>query len=64
MADITGGAFFREEDLYKLPDAVKLKSETVRSTLEIDLWSTPVVLTLMLAFVTAEWIVRKLSQLK
>jgi hypothetical protein len=64
MADTSGGAFFREEDLYKLPDAVKLKTETVRSTIELDLWSTPLILGLMIAVATAEWVLRKLSQLK
>jgi hypothetical protein len=64
MAAASGGAFYREEDLCKLPDAVRLKSETVRSTIELELWSTPLILGLMIAVATAEWILRKLSQLK
>ncbi len=64
MADTTGGAFFREEDLYKLPESLRRKNEIVRSTLEIDLGSTPILLGLMLAVMTAEWVLRKVAQLK
>jgi hypothetical protein len=64
MAATTGGAFFREEDLHKLPDTISLKTERVRSPLEVELWSSPLFFLLMLGVVTLEWVLRKLSHLK
>ena len=37
LAATTGGAFFREEDLHKLPDTIRLKTERVQSPLEVEL---------------------------
>jgi hypothetical protein len=64
LAAVTGGAFFREEDLHKLPDTIALKTERVRSPLEVELWSSPLYFLLMLLVVTVEWVLRKLSHLK
>ena len=64
MASRSGGAFFREEDLYKLPDTISAKTERVRSPLEVELWSSPLYFLLLLGVVTAEWVLRKLSHLK
>jgi hypothetical protein len=64
IAATTGGAFFREEDLYKLPQTISLKTERVRSPMEVELWSSPFYFLLMLAVVTAEWVLRKMSYLK
>jgi hypothetical protein len=64
LAATTGGAFFREEDLHKLPDTIRLKTERVQSPLEVELWSSPLYFLLLLAVVTAEWVLRKFSYLK
>ena len=64
MAAGTGGAFFREEDLFKLPDTIAAKSERVKSPLEVELWSSPLYFILMLIVVSGEWVLRKMSQLK
>ncbi len=64
MAGISGGQFFREEDLHKLPDTISAKTDRVRSPLEVELWSSPLYFILMLLVVTAEWILRKMSHLK
>ena len=64
MAAASGGAFFREEDLYKLPEMIRQKAVRVRSSVEVEFWSSPLYFILMLAVVTSEWILRKLSQLK
>ena len=64
MASLTGGAFFREEDLYKLPETISQKSERIRSPLEVELWASPLYFLLMLLVVTIEWILRKMSHLK
>jgi hypothetical protein len=64
MAKTSGGAFFREEDLYKLPDSVSKKAEKVRSSVDVDLWASPLYFGLLMAIVMVEWLLRKLSQLK
>jgi hypothetical protein len=64
LASTSGGAFFREEDLHKLPDAIRLKTERVRSNLDVEIWSSPAYFLLLLGLVTAEWILRKTMQLK
>ena len=64
MAAVSGGAFFREEDLFKLPDTIMKKTDRVRSPLEVELWSSPLYFLLLIGVVTAEWILRKLSHLK
>ena len=64
ITTITGGAFFREEDLHKLPDTISQRTEKVRSPLEVELWSSPFYFLLLLAVVTAEWVLRKFSYLK
>jgi len=64
IATTTGGAFFREEDLFKLPDTIAAKTERVKSPLEVELWSSPLYFILMLLVLTGEWVLRKMSQLK
>jgi hypothetical protein len=64
IAATTGGAFFREEDLYKLSETISKKTERVRSPLEVELWSSPLYFLLLLGVVTAEWVLRKMSHLK
>jgi hypothetical protein len=64
MASASGGAFFREEDLHNLPAMVRQKTERVRLPLEVEVWSSPFYFLLMLGVVSAEWVLRKLSQLK
>ncbi|MCI0746001.1 MAG: hypothetical protein L0Y58_11395 [Verrucomicrobia subdivision 3 bacterium] len=64
LAAATGGAFFREEDLHKLPDTIRAKTERVQSPLEVELWSSPLYFLILLAVVTTEWVLRKMSYLK
>jgi len=64
IAATTSGAFFREEDLYKLPQTISARTERVRSPLEVELWSSPLYFLLLLGVVTTEWILRKMSNLK
>jgi hypothetical protein len=64
LADTSGGRFFREETLHELPDAIRLKKESVRSTIDVDIWSNPIYFLLILSVVTAEWILRKTAQMK
>ena len=64
LAANTGGAFFREETLWKLPETITARTEKVRSPLEVELWCSPLYFLLLLGVVTAEWVLRKRSQLK
>ncbi len=64
LAATTGGQFFREETLYKLPETIAAKTERVQSPMEVELWASPLYFLLLLGVVTAEWVLRKLSHLK
>ena len=63
-AAVSGGVFFREENLASLPDVISNQSERVRSPLEVELWSSPFYFLMLLAIVTGEWVLRKWSHLK
>jgi hypothetical protein len=64
LAQTTAGAFFREEDLHRLPDTIAARTERVKSPLEVELWSSPLYFLLMLVILSGEWVLRKMSQLK
>jgi hypothetical protein len=64
IAAATGGAFFREEDLHKLPGTIVSRTERVKSPLEVELWSSPLYFMMMLLVLSGEWVLRKMSQLK
>jgi uncharacterized membrane protein len=64
MAEISGGGFFREENLYQLPEALRAKSEHVASVVDAELWASPLYFMLLLAVATVEWALRKRVQLK
>jgi hypothetical protein len=64
LAATTGGAFFREEGLHKLPDTISAKTERVQSPMEVELWASPLYFLLLLSVLTGEWVLRKLSYLK
>jgi hypothetical protein len=64
MADASGGAYFREENLWQLPAAISAKSERVTSTLDGELWSSPLSFVVILLLGTVEWALRKRWQLK
>jgi len=64
MAELSSGAFFREENLVNLPDAVRLKNETVQTTVDAELWASPFAFVLLTALPTLEWALRKRWQLK
>ncbi|MGB0582321.1 MAG: hypothetical protein ACPGVU_21725, partial [Limisphaerales bacterium] len=64
MAEISGGEFFREENIHQLPDRIAQRTEKVRSPMEVELWSSPLYFLLILLIVTVEWVVRKLVYLK
>ena len=64
MAETSGGAFFREEDLERLPTLLAKTDERVRSEQDAELWATPIYFALMLIIAAAEWLLRKKWGLK
>ncbi len=64
LAVSTGGGFFREEQLYQLPDLVSSQSQRVLSRQSVELWTSPFYFLVVLLLLTAEWILRKRWHLK
>ena len=64
LAASTGGHYFREENLLHLPDTISARSERVQSPLEVELWASPLYFLLVIAVITVEWVLRKMSHLK
>ena len=63
MAEASGGHVFREESVTELPDLLEEHNETVKTPVEIDIWSSPLFFILLIGLMTAEWTLRKLSGL-
>ena len=64
LAKASGGEFFREEDLYRLPEALTRKSQRVQSLAEVELWASPPYFVLLVLLASLEWILRKRAFLK
>jgi hypothetical protein len=64
MATLSGGRFFREEDLSGLADTLKAKPETLHTARDVELWSSPFYFLLMCMVATTEWFLRKKWNLK
>jgi hypothetical protein len=61
-ARLSGGRFYREEDLHRLPAEVPSRSVAFVQRQEVLLLN-PLALLLFVGLVTAEWVVRKFSNL-
>jgi hypothetical protein len=64
MAQVSGGRFFREENLSGLVRDLNRKPETLRTVRDLDVWASPLYFALMCAVAGAEWILRKRWGLK
>lgn len=64
IAGTSRGQFFREEDLYTLPDSIQSRAEKIKSSVDVEIWSSPVFFILMLLLAGAEWVLRKTAYLK
>jgi hypothetical protein len=62
LCDATGGTFFREEDLHKLPQTVKPQSAPYSRREEVLLWNRWA-LFLLIGLLTVEWFLRKFNGL-
>ncbi len=64
LAALTKGEFFREETLHRLPDVARSTAQRVQSRMAIEVWMSPFYYLLALVLFGAEWLLRKLWQLK
>jgi hypothetical protein len=62
LAETSGGRFYREEDLAKLASAIETRQVRFTRRQEILLWN-PLAFLVFLGLITAEWVVRKFSNL-
>lgn len=62
LASASGGAFYREEDLQRLPDAIEAKSLAFTQRQEVLLWN-PLALVAFVLLISIEWVLRKFSNL-
>ena len=64
MARVSGGAFFREEDLATLTQKLSQKDERITRTVDADIWSSPFYFALVALVAIIEWVFRKRYELK
>ena len=64
IAAISGGRYFREEDLADLAKELNRKPETLHEARDVELWSSPLYFLLMCMVVVTEWVLRKKWNLK
>ncbi len=64
MAEASGGEFFREETLWQLPEAITAKAERIASSVDAEIWSSPLVFFLLALVASIEWALRKRWELK
>jgi uncharacterized membrane protein len=62
MALLSGGHFYREEDLHRLPENIELRKAAFTRRQEVLLWG-PLTLALFVGLITMEWVVRKFANL-
>jgi hypothetical protein len=61
-ARISGGRFYREEDLHRLPEEIEPRQTVFVQRQEVLLWN-PLVFLMFVGLVTTEWVVRRFSHL-
>ena len=64
MAKLSGGVFFREEDLAGLPKSISQRDEKISRVVDAAIWSSPFYLLLVVLVAVTEWVLRKRSELK
>lgn len=64
LADATGGAVFREEDLASLPDAIAKNRPVATVIQRLEPAFTAWLLALLVLLASAEWAIRRLARLK
>ncbi|MDD5351366.1 MAG: hypothetical protein PHQ12_14235, partial [Chthoniobacteraceae bacterium] len=64
MGRVSGGEFFREENLATLPGKLAQKDERISRVIDADIWSSPFYFLLVALLAIAEWVLRKYYELK
>lgn len=64
LAAATGGAYLREDEVARLPDLARARAPRVRSTLDVDLWASPLWFLLIVLVAGIEWALRRWWLLK
>jgi hypothetical protein len=64
IATTSGGRFFHEEDLPSLAGEINRNPETIRSTRDLDIWSSPLYFIALCCVASTEWALRKRWNLK
>jgi len=64
VAATSGGLFVREEGLFALPEKLAARTEREKKIQPAEIWCSPMYFLLLMAAVTAEWVIRKMCQLK
>ena len=64
LSNITNGYYFREENLFELPEIASIEPSKIKLRREADLWSSPLYLIVLLIPITLEWFMRKFAELK
>jgi hypothetical protein len=64
MANASGGRFFREEDLNKLPDLISSKAAAAPTFKKIPLAFAPFLLAMIILVACTEWLWRRKLELK
>jgi hypothetical protein len=64
MAAISGGRYFREEDLAGLSNELNRKPETLHTSRDLEIWSSPFYFLALCIVAATEWILRKRWNLK
>jgi hypothetical protein len=64
MAEASGGGYFREENLWQLPETIASKAERITTAVDGELWTSPLYFVLLLTIGSLEWFLRKRWHLK
>jgi hypothetical protein len=64
IAAISGGRYFREENLADLPKLINSRPETLHTSCDLEIWSSPLYFLVICAVAAVEWILRKRWDLK
>ncbi|HEX4084081.1 MAG TPA: hypothetical protein VHY22_04160 [Chthoniobacteraceae bacterium] len=59
MAAMSGGRFFREEDLSGLVKTMTAKPETLHTSRDLEIWSSPLYFIILCVVAASEWLLRK-----
>lgn len=63
IAEVSGGKYYEKEQMGNLVNDLKLVEKEEQKTKEIQLWNSPLLLSIFVLCLSVEWVIRKRSQL-